>query len=42
MSFHVNFFQNLVLLNQAHYKTIDNLSYKYKITTKNDTGNQIS
>ena len=27
MSFHMNFFQNLVLLNQPHYKIIDNLYY---------------
>ena len=43
MSFHMNFFQNLVLWDQPHYKTINNLSYKFNITAKkkkkNDTGN---
>jgi len=42
MSFHMNFFQNLILWSHPHYKTINNLSYKPNITTKNDTGNQIS
>ena len=42
MDFHMNFFQNLVLWEQPHYKTINNLAYKFNITTKNDTGNQIS
>ena len=34
MSFHMNFFQNLVLSDQPHYKTINNLSYKFNITAK--------
>ena len=40
--FYMNFFQNLVLWGQPHYKTMNNLSYKFNITIKNDTGKEIS
>ena len=32
--FYMNFFQNLVLWGHPHYKTINNLSYKFRLYTK--------